>query len=129
VSDTAPEPDPEEGPRLRPPEDVPPVPAEQLVDGRPRDRRHPSTLGGVFYLVVLAVTVSGLVVVVVGDWRTGIRWIAAGLLLGAGSRVLLPVDDAGMLAVRHKWVDAALLTGLAGALFFLAGSIPDQPLP
>jgi hypothetical protein len=126
VPDTTPEPD--EPARIRPPEDVPPVSAEQMVDGEVRERRYPSTIGGVFYLVVLAVTVTGLAVVVLGDWRTGIRWMASGLVLGAVTRMVLPGRDAGMLAVRNKWLDGALLSGLAAALFFLATSIPDQPV-
>jgi hypothetical protein len=35
--------------------------------------------------------------------------------------------DAGMLAVRHKLLDAVVLLVLGGSLIFLAGSIPDQP--
>ena len=140
-----------------PPDDVPPVSAEELVDGEaapdagepvgdPEVRRYPSTLGGACYLVILAVAVVGLVLVVTTDWRLGIRVVAVGIwivvdgswrlgirvmggaLLGAALvRLVLRSRDAGMLAVRNKWVDALLLIALGGALIFLAGSIPDQP--
>lgn len=117
-------------PAIAPPEDIPPVSAEALVDGDVAgdgERRYPSTIGGACYLVLLATVVAGLVVVVHGDWRTGIRIMGAALLAGALARVALPGRDAGMLAVRHKAVDAVVLVALGAALIFLAGSIPDQP--
>jgi hypothetical protein len=53
-----------------------------------------------------------------------------GALLGAALvRLVLRSRDAGMLAVRNKWVDVLLLSALGAALVFLAGSIPDQPGP
>lgn len=135
---TPPSTDPHRGeepePQIVPPESVPPLSAEELVDGdRPREgageevRRYPSTIGGAFYLLVLAVVGVGMVLVVVADWRTGIRVIGGALLFAALVRVALRARDAGMLAVRHKALDAALLVGLGSALIFLAGSIPDQP--
>lgn len=120
-------------PLLVPPESVPPVSAEELVDGdRPEpdgevERRYPSTIGGAFYLVVLAVVAAGLVVVVLGEWRTGVRTMGAALIFAALVRLVLRARDAGMLAVRHKVLDAAVLVLLGGLLIFLAGSIPDQP--
>ena len=121
-------------PRLVPPESVPPLSAEELVDGdRPSTgdgeevRRYPSTIGGAFYLLVLVVVAVGMGIVVVGEWRTGIRVVGSALLLAALVRLLLRARDAGMLAVRHKLLDAIVLIALGGALIFLAGSIPDQP--
>ena len=127
--------DPPAEPRIVPPESIPPLSAEELVDGdRPAQgpaeedvRRYPSTIGGAFYLLVLVVVGAGMVLTVVSDWRTGIRVIGGGLLFGALVRLLLRARDAGMLAVRHKVLDAAVLVALGGALIFLAGSIPDQP--
>jgi hypothetical protein len=128
---------------LEPPDDVPAVSAERLVDGHltaedenlePEElaaqdevRRYPSTVGGAFYLLMLTATVVGMGIVVWGSWRTGVRWIGASLVFGALVRLVLPSRDAGMLAVRSKWLDAALLSGVGAALFFLATSIPDQP--
>jgi hypothetical protein len=91
------------------------------------DRRYPSTVGGAFYLVVLATATVGLAIVWGGDWRLGIRCLAAGLCLAALLRLVLPRRDAGMLAVRHRLVDTLLLGGLGAALFFLATTIPNQP--
>lgn len=128
--------DPRE-PRIAPPESVPPVSAEELVDGAHPDpggeeeeeRRYPSTIGGAFYLLVLTVCVVGVGVVVAGEWRTGIRVFGGALLLGSLVRLLLSNRDAGMLAVRFKAFDVLMLASLGAALIFLAGSIPDQPGP
>jgi Protein of unknown function (DUF3017) len=127
----------DEGPEplIVPPESVPPLSAEELVDGdRPAEgvveeevRRYPSTIGGAFYLLVLATVAAGMVLVAVADWRTGIRVVGGTLLVTALVRLLLRARDAGMLAVRHKVLDAAVLVLLGCALIFLAGSIPDQP--
>ena len=123
---------------LEPPDDVPAVSAERLVDGRLPDeglepfpddspRRYPSTIGGAFYLVMLAIAGAGLVFVVLGDWRTGVRLIGGALVFGSLVRLVLPSRDAGMLAVRSKLLDALFLSGTGAAFFFLAATIPNQP--
>ncbi len=134
---------PDDPAQLEPPEDVPAVSAERLVDGRlpepsgeaadeaPEDdetpRRYPSTIGGAFYLVMLGVAGLGLILVVLDDWRTGVRLMGGSLVFGAVVRLVLPSRDAGMLSVRSKALDAVLLIGVGVAMFVLAGSIPDQP--
>ncbi len=70
----------------------------------------------------------GVVLVVLDDWRVGVRVVAGALAAAGVLRLVLPQRDAGMLAVRHRFVDVALLVGVAVALYFLAGDIPDQPL-
>ena len=97
--------------------------AEAEDDGR----RYPSTIGGMFYLLVMAVVAVALALVVLDEWRTGIRVMGGALIVGALVRLVLRSRDAGMLAVRHKVLDAVILVALGGALIFLAGSIPDQP--
>jgi len=124
--------DPDPDPDLVPPESVPPISAEDLVDGEmpageDEPRRYPSTIGGMFYLLVLAVVGVALAVVALGEWRTGIRLMGGSLIFAALVRLVLRARDAGMLAVRHKVLDAAILIVLGGLLIFLAGSIPDQP--
>ena len=91
-------------------------------------RRYPSTIGGMFYLGVLAATAIGLGIVATGDWRVGTRWLAGGLILAAVVRLVLPARDAGMLAVRHRVVDCAMLAGVGAALILLAATIPNQPV-
>jgi hypothetical protein len=118
---------------LEPPDDVPAVSAERLVDGHVEEhvedepRRYPSTIGGAFYLMVLGASMVGLGLVVWSDWRTGIRWIGAALIFGSLVRLVLPNRDAGMLGVRSKLLDALMLSGVGAALFFLAGTIPGPP--
>jgi hypothetical protein len=109
-------------PPAEPGDEIPPVSAEE------EGRRYPSTIGGAFYLVVLAVTAIGIGIVTTGAWRVGVRWMAGALILAAVVRAVLPARDAGMLAVRRRWWDCLLLAGVGIALIFLAGSIPDQPL-
>jgi hypothetical protein len=100
------------------------VPAESA---EPEGRRYPSTLGGLCYLIVLGISVVGLVIVTQGDWRVGVKWIAASLVAAAVARLLLPAPQAGMLAVRRRFVDVALLTVVGVALWILSTSIPNQP--
>jgi cation transport ATPase len=101
-----------------------PEPAEDGVR-----RRRPSTLGGAVYLVVLTGAGVGLSIVSQGRWRLGVKWIAASLVLAAVLRLALPSREAGMLAVRRRLIDVALLTAVGVALWFLSTNIPDQPLP
>jgi hypothetical protein len=91
------------------------------------ERRYPSTIGGAFYLLVLALGAVGIAIVWSGDWRLGIRCLAGALCFAALLRLVLPARDAGMLAVRNRFFDALLLGGLGAAIFFLATTIPNQP--
>ena len=105
-------------------------PAEPTQESDELDgRRYPSTIGGAFYLVVLAVVAIAIGVVASGNWRTGVRWFGAALVFAAVVRAVLPAKDAGMLAVRKRWWDCFLLIATGVALIVLAGSIPDQPGP
>ena len=65
------------------------------------ERRYPSTIGGAFYLLVLATAAVGIAIVWSGDWRLGIRCLAGALCFAALLRLVLPARDAGMLAVRQ----------------------------
>ncbi len=134
---TAPDGQPEghdgHGGELPEPDDVPPVSAERLVEGQdghpgePDSRRYPSTIGGMVYLLVLVLALVGIGVAASGSWRGGVRMLAAALLTAAAARAVLRADDAGMLAVRHRLVDVATLSGLGAVLLVLASSIPNQP--
>jgi hypothetical protein len=68
-----------------------------------------------------------MVVVALDEWRSGVRLMGGALIFAALVRLVLRRRDAGMLAVRHKLLDAGVLLVLGGSLIFLAGSIPDQP--
>ena len=115
--------EPPESPK--PPDSVEPTSAEPVDPDDPR--RYPSTIGGMFYLLVLAVVAVAMVVVALSEWRTGIRLMGGALVVAAAVRLVLRSRDAGMLAVRHKVLDALILVVLGGSPIFLARSIPDQP--
>lgn len=121
----------QEEPALPPEELEDPVPtvseiAEEIAEEE--GRRYPSTIGGFFYLWVLAAAALGVAWAWLGDdWRLGVTWISGALLAAAGLRLVLPRRDAGMLAVRHRLVDVLLLGALGGTLLFLARTIPNQP--
>lgn len=101
-----------------------PLPAE---DGA-ASRRYPSTIGGVLYLLALAAVVAGVGITFLDGWRNGVRWIGGALLFAAACRLLVPRGQAGMLAVRTRWLDVLMVAGVGGLLLFLARSIPNQPL-
>ena len=90
-------------------------------------RRYPSTVGGLVYLVVVAVTAVGLLVTVLGPWRRGIVIIGASLLLAAVMRLFLREADAGMLRVRRRWADVLMMVGVGVTMIVLANVIPNQP--
>ena len=91
-------------------------------------RWFPETIGGALYLGMLAVALAALVVVVLGDWRVGIRMFAGVLFAGAALRLVLPTAKVGMLAVRSRPIDVFMHLTVGFALVVLAGSIPDQPV-
>ncbi len=106
--------------------DAAPVDPAAEQGGRPV-RRYPSTIGGALYVVMLLVIGCGILVVILSSWRTGIRIFAGALVVGAGLRLALKEQDAGMFAVRSRPVDAGLYLVVGGALAVLASVIPDQP--
>jgi hypothetical protein len=89
--------------------------------------RRPQTVGGVVYLVVVAATLTGLALTMAGAWRTGVVWMGASLVVGGGARLLLPERQAGMLRVRRKGPDVAMLLAAGVALVVLAIVVPPQP--
>jgi hypothetical protein len=112
----------------RPPDLAPPVDDVPAESAEPEGRRYPSTVGGLCYLLVLALSAVGLAVVTRGDWRLGIKLIAGALGLAAAVRLALPTHQAGMLAVRRRALDVVILAALAVALWFLSVSIPNVAL-
>lgn len=128
------------------PEILPEVPAESLGDGagggvetiptrggplpplRDVTRiQQPSTLGGAIYLGVLAMALVGIGIAAGGAWRTGVSWLGASLIAASVARLLLPEDDAGMLTVRSRNLDAVMLSVVGVVLMVLAATIPNQP--
>jgi hypothetical protein len=117
---------------VEPPDPVDPVADEEdhdesSVPGPEEPRRYPSTIGGACYLGILAGAVVALGIIVGGDWRVGVRVLAGCLAVAGALRLVLPERDAGMLAVRHRSFDVLVFAAVAATLWWLAGSIPDQP--
>lgn len=104
-------------------------PAEEQ-EALPADepRRYPSTIGGALYILVLLGAGAGLGVVAFGDdWRLGVRVMGVALAAAGFFRLVLPEKDAGMLAVRRRWVDVLVLAVLAASLILLATTVPEPP--
>lgn len=78
--------------------------------------------------MVLVAALAGVVVAATGPWRTGVSWLGVSLLAGAGARLLLPTEVAGMLEVRRKSLDVSILVVFGVCLIILATTIPDQPV-
>ena len=108
------------------------APGRTLEDAGPAHdedvRRYPSTIGGAFYLSILAAAGTALVIAARSDWRLGTEVLGGSLIVAALLRLVLANRDAGMLAVRNRFVDALLLGGTGAALITLAASIPDIPV-
>jgi hypothetical protein len=78
-------------------------------------------------LIVVIGVVAGLVIAFVGEssWRLGALVIGASLGVGGIERIALPNADAGLLQVRSKAFDAALLLVTAAAVIALAIVVPE----
>ena len=77
---------------------------------RDEARGIPSTLGGLVYLIVVAASAVGLLIVAFGPWRRGVGLIGLGLLFGALGRDSCSDNNAGMLRVRRSgWADVLML--------------------
>ena len=75
---------------------------------------------------VIAVVAAGLVIGSVFDhWRVGSGIVGLALCLGAILRLSLPARQAGMLVVRTRTIDAAVLLSLGFSLVALANTIPS----
>ena len=95
---------------------------------RDEPRRIPSTVGGLVYLIVVAASAVGLLIIAFGPWRRGVGLIGLALLFGALARIVLSENNAGMLRVRRsRWADVLMLGGVGTALIVLASVIPNQP--
>lgn len=76
-------------------------------------------------IVVLLVLLIGLLIVTYLDrWRVGSFVMGVALCFGAIFRLSLPPRQAGLLVVRSKAIDAAVLLVLGFALAILGNTIP-----
>jgi DUF3017 family protein len=86
----------------------------------------PSTTGGIVYLTVVAMLLTGLVVVLLGGWRSGVALMGASFAVAFVARSVLPDDRAGMLRIRHRVVDLTAMGLCCVGMFVLALVIPSR---
>lgn len=89
---------------------------------------HPARPGGWWpLLLVMGGVVLGLGIAVAGReaWRLGCLVIGASLAVGAALRAVLPPRVAGLLQVRGRWFDVAVLTVAGVAIIALAVAVPE----
>ena len=87
----------------------------------------PSTTGGIIYLTVVVMLLAGLVVVLLGGWRSGVALMGASFGVAFVARTVLPDSRAGMLRVRHRVVDLTAMGVCCVAMFVLSVVIPNRP--
>jgi DUF3017 family protein len=88
--------------------------------------KKPSTTGGIVYLMVVGLVTIGLILVVLGVWRTGVTIMGLSFCLAFVMRLVLPDDRAGMLRVRRRFVDLTALALCAAGMLLLVAVIPQR---
>lgn len=76
-------------------------------------------------LASLGLVVTGLLLGALVRWRAGALLVGAGVVLAAVLRLVLPVRRSGLLVVRSRRIDVAVLLVLGVALVVLASSVPQ----
>lgn len=75
-------------------------------------------------LVVLACLAVALGITATGHWLRGAFAIGCSVLLAGVFRIVLPTRVAGLLCVRSRWFDSALLVGMATIMLVLTFFVP-----
>jgi hypothetical protein len=86
----------------------------------------PSTTGGIVYLTVVAMLLAGLLIVLLGGWRTGVALMGASFGVAFVGRSVLPDERAGMLRVRRRVVDLTAMGVCCVGMFVLSVIIPNR---
>ena len=90
----------------------------------PHRRRHP-VLAHLPFGLVAAVVAIGLLRIVQYHWREGTVLMGAALILAAGLRVLLSDEQAGLIAIRGRSVDALTYTTFGVCMMAVALTIEN----
>ena len=80
------------------------------------------------FALVLGVVALGMVRIAQYHWREGAAVLGLALLLGAGLRVVLPPDRAGLLVIRGRYLDVLLYGGFGVLVLAVALTIVGGPL-
>lgn len=75
-------------------------------------------------LLVLAAVAVGVVFAATGHWRRAALMVAGALMLGGFLRAVLPRRVAGLLVVRRRWVDVAVMAAFGVATAIVALVVP-----
>lgn len=76
-------------------------------------------------LASVTLLLAGIVTTTRGHWRAGLYVVACACLVAATCRLVLPTARVGLLAVRQRGVDVAMLGGLGAATLLLAAVVPS----
>jgi len=76
-------------------------------------------------VLTLLVGLTGLIVLTFYDWRNGVLVFAAGVILAGVLRAFLTDTAAGLLHVRGRMFDTALLIGVGAAIAILGLIVPN----
>jgi hypothetical protein len=98
-------------------------PASAGAQGEAVDRRHWLLGQWPITIVLVGITVA-LLMIALDHFRRGSIVLSASVMLAAFLRLLLPDAEAGMLAVRSRKVDVAVLGGLAIGLSIFTYWVP-----
>ncbi len=74
-------------------------------------------------LSVAAIGLVALALVATGFWRRGTLLIGIGVGLAAGLRLALPEDRAGVLVVRTRTIDVAMMAAVCAAVVYIAWTV------
>ena len=74
-------------------------------------------------LSVAAIGLVALALVAAGFWRRGTLLIGIGVGLAAGLRLALPEDRAGVLVVRTRTIDVAMMGAVCAAVVYIAWTV------
>jgi len=75
------------------------------------------------YLLVMLGVLAAALFVLFDRWRRGSFVFGAALLIGALLRAFIPSSKAGLLQVRGKFFDVAVMTTVGAVMLWLATSI------
>ncbi|GAA2179185.1 DUF3017 domain-containing protein [Brooklawnia cerclae] len=75
-------------------------------------------------LLVLVFFAAGIVLVILRHWRRGSVMMGGSLVFAALLRLVLPSRIAGILAVRHRAFDVALMLGAGVGMMVLGMVVP-----
>lgn len=116
---------PEQSPTVPEPVEGPPARSVDQPSQRPPKNAVQQVLGQWPLATVLAGVAVGLAVVATGHWRLGATLIGAAITVGGLLR-LMPQRRVGLLAVRNKALDTAVLLTVGIGIIVLAFWVPPS---